>query len=294
MQTILIAESSPPAADLMEKMSSEVGARVVAATSNEEARRILSDSGEEIGAVVVDGNSTGMSGFELMKWIRRRQDLDHVEIIIRAAGTDPAEIQKGLESGAFCFLRKPCPRPQLQAVLKVAISDSELKRSLASTIHEIEDALRLMTEGTFAVHSPKEAESLAVGLGKICDSSPDALGLFELIVNGLEHGNLGIGYQEKGRLLDEGRYEEEMERRLALPENQGKQVTVSVKRASDRVEFLIQDDGPGFDFRKFTAYDKKRTLDPHGRGILLARAMFDVEYIEPGNKVRVTVPVVEH
>ncbi|MEE8585254.1 MAG: response regulator, partial [Acidobacteriota bacterium] len=289
MQTILIAESSPPPPDLLERMSSQIGARVVAASSNDEARKFLSDSGAGIGAVVVDGNSSRMSGYELLEWIRRQQDLDHIEIIIRAVDTDPAEIQKGLESGAFCFLRKPCPTPQLQAVLKVALSDSDLKRNLAATILEIGDALRLMTEGTFAVRSLREAESLALGLGKICGSCPEALGLFELILNGLEHGNLGIGYQEKGRLLGEGRFEEEVERRLALAENQGKQVTVRVKRSADQVEVLIEDDGPGFDFRNFKAYDEKRTLDPHGRGILLARAMFEVEYIEPGNKVRVTV-----
>ena len=56
------------------------------------------------------------------------------------------------------------------------------------------------------------------------------------------------------------------------------------------IEILIEDDGPGFDYSRFTTYDASRTLDPHGRGILLARAMFEVEYIDPGNKVRVTVP----
>jgi hypothetical protein len=47
-------------------------------------------------------------------------------------------------------------------------------------------------------------------------------GLNELLINAVEHGNLGITYDEKIKLVVEGRLESEIERRLALPQNQAK------------------------------------------------------------------------
>ncbi len=44
------------------------------------------------------------------------------------------------------------------------------------------------------------------------------MGLSELLVNAIEHGNLEIGYDEKSRLLQSEGWQGEIDRRLALPE----------------------------------------------------------------------------
>ena len=61
----------------------------------------------------------------------------------------------------------------------------------------------------------------------------------------------------------------------------------------DHLQILIVDCGPGFDFRRYLVFDQDRFLHPHGRGILLARAAVEVEYFEPGNQVRVTLPLAD-
>ena len=59
----------------------------------------------------------------------------------------------------------------------------------------------------------------------------------------------------------------------------------------DHLQVLMADSGPGFDFSSYQTFDRERLFDPHGRGILLARATVDVEYFKPGNQVRATLPL---
>ncbi|MDX1351897.1 MAG: ATP-binding protein, partial [Thiomicrorhabdus sp.] len=113
------------------------------------------------------------------------------------------------------------------------------------------------------------------------------IGLFELIVNGIEHGNLGIGYQEKTRLTAKGTLQAEIERRLDLPENQHKHVEICVERFNDCLQFMIKDCGQGFDYKSYLDYVANRSLHHHGRGIMIANQLsFDaLDYQEPGSKV---------
>src|SRR5262249_28845428 len=75
---------------------------------------------------------------------------------------------------------------------------------------------------------------------------PDPLsayyGLNELMLNAVEHGNLGIG-AEKARLIQEGLWREEIERRLTLNENAEKFVHVTLEADATQVCVWIRDQG---------------------------------------------------
>jgi anti-sigma regulatory factor (Ser/Thr protein kinase) len=117
------------------------------------------------------------------------------------------------------------------------------------------------------------------------------MGLSELLVNGVEHGNLGIDFAEKSRLREADCWEEEVARRLALDENRGKSVRLRVRGDDSRWTFEIHDDGPGFDWRRFLDFDPERAFAPNGRGIALSRQLSfaSLTYLPPGNQVVVTV-----
>ena len=151
--------------------------------------------------------------------------------------------------------------------------------------------MRLMTAGKFSLRTRRQAEALAVHLGAAAGDSQRVVGLLELLLNAVEHGNLEISYQEKGQLLAEGRLEEEIERRLALSRFRDRRVEVEVVRNGRQLEILITDAGAGFDFRRYMKMDTERLFDTHGRGVLLASAALELEYIEPGNRVRATLPM---
>jgi len=152
-------------------------------------------------------------------------------------------------------------------------------------------------EGSFSLHSLKEAQSLSQLLATLSPEHPDLqLGLLELLVNGIEHGNLGITFNEKGELLKNGTWQAEIERRLNLKKYCHKKVRIEFKRTKKQIKFTIEDEGAGFDSDKYIADPPENgTTAPstclHGRGIKLANQLcFDhLKYLGTGSKVTATI-----
>jgi Histidine kinase-like ATPase domain len=149
-------------------------------------------------------------------------------------------------------------------------------------------ALHWLRQGTFAFRSLTEAQELAFALGKLC---PEAelvpIGLVELMVNAVEHGNLELSYEEKRDLCRSGNWRAEVERRLSLDTYRARVATVTVYRQQGGWMFRICDEGPGFEWARFMNLEVGRARDPNGRGIALARSMGfkSLYYEEPGNVV---------
>lgn len=152
-------------------------------------------------------------------------------------------------------------------------------------------AVGLIVSAEFHFRTPRDANDLAIVLSPAGPQPARlALGLLELMLNAVEHGNLGIGGVEKDRLRGLGGFQEEVERRLALPENADKRATLTVLRRPDGISYTIEDMGVGFDWK---AQEEGGHDLPaiSGRGILLARSCaFDkVEYRGRGNRVVATI-----
>ena len=82
-----------------------------------------------------------------------------------------------------------------------------------------------------------------------------------------------------------------MEKRLDMPEYRDRKVTVKMHKNKQNIDFVICDEGEGFDFSGFLEMDPQRAFDNHGRGIAMSRLLsFDyLEYLGKGNEVRVRV-----
>ena len=138
----------------------------------------------------------------------------------------------------------------------------------------------------------EEARDLGALLANTCPDPPaTVIGLTELLVNAVEHGNLGITYEDKSKLYATGGWSDEVHRRLALPENASKRAEISFERADGQLRFTIRDQGRGFDWQTYLQIDPLRAFDTHGRGIAMAnRLSFSViEYRGCGNEVVGTV-----
>lgn len=116
------------------------------------------------------------------------------------------------------------------------------------------------------------------------------LSLTELLVNAIEHGNAGITFEEKTQWLSEHRTIQALvEERLKRPENMGKLIRLQYSIGPLQSEFIITDDGDGFDTSILNTLGQDVSL-VHGRGILLSRKSVDrLEYNEKGNQVKLTV-----
>ena len=148
--------------------------------------------------------------------------------------------------------------------------------------------LELLREARFTFRTLLEAQALAVELSQVCpEPSRAELGLVELLINAVEHGNLEISYEYKSMLCWNGGWRAEIARRLQLAPYASREVSVRFERDRDALRFEISDEGPGFGWHKFLDFDPDRSLDPNGRGIALARnvAFTRLRYREPGNVV---------
>ena len=179
-----------------------------------------------------------------------------------------------MEAGAYYYLTKPYRRDALLAITHAALTDASTRKNLQHQLHEHISALQFLNSGEFIIQTLDEANRLAAFIAQACPN-PDAsvLGISELLVNGVEHGNLGLSYEEKTQLKLNDGWRDEIDRRSALPENAEKQVRLSFQRQDNIVTIRITDQGKGFPWQDFLDFNPDRACDPNGRGIALARMM---------------------
>jgi anti-sigma regulatory factor (Ser/Thr protein kinase) len=182
----------------------------------------------------------------------------------------------------------------LLSVVATAAQDYAHYKEVQGQLRSGLKVLRLLKQADWVIRTVEEAEDIAGVLANACpDPMSTVVGLTELLVNAVEHGSAGITYDEKSTLCASGTWEDEVKRRLALPENLEKSVKIRFERSDGEIRFTITDQGKGFDFQRFLEVDPQRAFDNHGRGIAMARRLsFDrVEYRGCGNEVVGTVRV---
>ena len=102
-----------------------------------------------------------------------------------------------------------------------------------------------------------------------------ALGLNELMLNALEHGVLGIGFERKRALIESGRWLAEIDHLEASAASLGPAgvVVLEYRRINELIRFTVRDCGAGFDWRAYMGLDPLRGDAPNGRGIAIARLL---------------------
>jgi CheY-like chemotaxis protein len=262
-------------------------------TMVENGERALAALGaQSFDAVILDRMMPGLDGLEVLHRMQHDARLRVVPVIMQTAAAGHDQVAEGLRLGAYYYLTKPYHRDSLVAVVNSAVDVMRRRRALSREIEQYQGLLVLLDDGRFRVRTLPDAHALAAGLGTLAADSPSvALGLVELLINGIEHGNLGISFHDKAGLLAADAWEREVEARLALSENADKYVQVHVQREGSVMRISIRDCGPGFEWRRFVDLDESRALHPNGRGIAVARhiAFRSLEFVEPGNEVIVSV-----
>lgn len=290
---VLVVEDEEIAAGLICHTLMEHEHRVTAVADAESAWRALK-SGASFEAILLDRGLPGMDGMALLQRIKADAELRHIPVVMETGLDDSASVREGLAAGAYYYLTKPLQPPLLLAVVDAAIEQYREFTAMRAAVRETGQALSFLEAGTFRCRTLAEARELAHGLAHACpDPGRVALGLQELLVNAVEHGNLGIRYAEKTRLMIEGGWLEEVERREADPAYLARRVTVHLARGAAALKLTIQDEGDGFPWENYLELSPERAFDPHGRGIAMARMLsFDaIEYLGNGNTVTATIAV---
>jgi len=240
----------------------------------------------------------GMSGLDLLRRIKSTQTLRHIPVIIQTGDVGVAQMHEGLAEGAYYYLTKPFHPEIFTGILLSADNECALREDLVAQLAKGHAKfIGLLSEGEFVIQTPEEASLVAVTLAQ-ASLYPEfvAVGLMELFANGIEHGNLEIGYDKKSQCLITNRWAEELAARLADPKHADKRVRVRVKKTPEGFQLTITDDGKGFDWQKLLTDDPvaTRLASPNGRGMAKARVMLDqVQYSGRGNVVTCNLPTLQ-
>ncbi len=289
---ILLVEDEIIFAEIIEEILADAGFSVRHAADGQVAWEILEGGDIAFDAILLDRLMPRMGGIELLGKIKGNPLLDQIPVIMETGSGDAASVQEGLDAGAYYYLIKPFESKVLLSIVGAAVAQYREHQAMQETLRLAERPFAFLDNGVFHFQTLEDACLLANFFAHACPKPSKAiLGLRELLINAVEHGNLGITYQEKGDLIDDDLMHREIARRLGLEEYRNKYVEVVFERKPDELAFTIRDQGEGFEWERYLDFDPERVFDPNGRGIAMARTTsFDsIEYQGNGNTVVATV-----
>lgn len=267
------------------------GYNVVLAQSGNVACDILKNDAD-FDAILLDRMMPNMNGIEVMNFIRNDARVKHIPVIMQTALAATKEIIEGISSGVFYYLTKPYEVKVLLAIVRSAIKDSSLAGKQRNKINNTYLAIKLIECAEFHFRTLEDAAGISTLVSHICPNLDDAyLGISALIVNAIEHGNLGITYKEKTELLLSGLWEKEINNRLQHKEFIDKVAYLKLSIEKGVLKGCIEDMGSGFDCREYMELDPHRVISPNGRGIAISKMVsFDsLEYLGNGSKAIFTI-----
>ncbi len=238
--------------------------------------------------VVTDFNMPFMDGMQLLN--RLKQNFPRVPVIMATAAGSEELAVTALQQGAASYVPKILMARDLGRVVDTVLTASQDRRQTDAVLTAL-----VRQELRFSFPSDRRLVRSAVGtlqefgmrFGVFTDRERTRVGvaLEESLLNAIIHGNLEVS--SKLRDLDDGSYEKLIALRVGKSPYKDRRVEVVAQFSPDQVEFVIRNEGPGFDVSQLPdPTDPENIARAHGRGVLLMRTFMDeVSYNETGNQV---------
>ena len=133
--SILIVDDDPASLTVMQEILAGQGARLVTASSGEEAlRKVLDD---DFAAILMDVRMPGIDGFTTASMIRERKRTRYTPIIfVTGHAEDLTTMFKGYRAGAVDFIVKPVIPDVLRSKLAVFVGLHDMNRILNAELAE--------------------------------------------------------------------------------------------------------------------------------------------------------------
>jgi DNA-binding response OmpR family regulator len=290
---ILTIDDQDEDLEIMNHILHKQNYETVSAANGIEALEIL-EKDQNFDVILLDRMMPKMDGITFLRRIKENAELHNLPVIMQTAADEDKQVMEGIDAGVYWYITKPFSHQLLVTLVKSAMRmNRKMKRKNEMADFYIESRRKLkmgmekLKYCELEFQKLKEAKNIANAISCIFPQSLSMVGaISEILVNSVEHGNLGISFDEKSNYLLEGVWEEQIEYRSKLNENKEKFVTVEVTKSPSFVEMKVKDCGSGFDWKPFLTLDKERALKANGRGIYLASLEFDnIEYKGIGNEV---------
>lgn len=283
---VLLVDDEAFNLEILEELLDDYGYQTDTAENGREACEKLIASPEKFAVVLLDRMMPEMSGMEVTEFMKQHPTLRRIPIIMQSAKAAKQDIEDGLKAGILYYLTKPFGKNELLSIVDNAANYFSDFQGLLLDLASSEQKLEM--PGKIELSTFEEAKQCAISLAQLAsDPEKVVMGLYELLINAIEHGNLGIGYQLKSSLENSSVWLKEVASRMSLPENRSKRVQVEYRLEQGELVYKISDEGDGFDFKAFLEISTSRCLNTSGRGIAVAKILcFDhLEFVQPGNQV---------
>lgn len=222
--------------------------------------------------VVTDMQMPNMDGLQLVEQIRAHYPYVPVILVTGEGSEELASL--ALQRGAAGYVPKShCGellRGTIEHVVELTRSESSFKRLIDSTtLCQFEYLL----ENDVTLISPmlELAQRMCAGL-KMCDETgcvQIGVALEHAILNAIYHGNLEIGTESTGNASL-------IEQRLRESPYMKRRVHVEIRITRDEAQFLVRDEGRGFNVKDVATSGRKKALTGQaGRGLFLMWAFMD-------------------
>ena len=130
-KTVIVVEDEPDAAELFAEMMRVSGFRVLKTYSSTPAISLIAQ--EQPDVVILDIMMPDISGLEVLRFMRREEELMDTPVIVVSAKSMPSDIREGLEAGATLYLTKPVGyldlKKAVEQVMQEGASDSNMEPS---------------------------------------------------------------------------------------------------------------------------------------------------------------------
>lgn len=290
---ILLAEDDESVREYIARLLAKNGYDVAEAVDGKEAIALYEKPGLAFDAIVSDLLMPAVDGRKLAEYNFENRILPFIVCTAVAEAKTALDL---LKFGVHDYVVKPIERKHFLAVVKNAISRHTAMISIGlmspydGNVGEISILSRT---GELQKVTGWIKEKVAGALGK-GGTAKFINFVTEFLLNAHEHGNLGIGREEKAALLEEEKFDIEVKNREA---ESNKRIGVAVSVLKDEVAVKISDDGHGFDYDKQLAMSEDDLLAmltmPSGRGVYMGSRYFDrVQYSDGGASVLVTKSIV--
>jgi sigma-B regulation protein RsbU (phosphoserine phosphatase) len=276
--TILLVDDESLVREELGGMLEDDGYRVITASDGEEGLTVFRTARPDM--VITDARMPRRDGLSLAAAIRGH-DVRVPITVITGHGSE-AMLLDALRVGVTDFVRKPVRVEDLSAALlrmnEVLAIARRIDQKVPGSVRPVEQSWVFETDNDPAgIPAFVEYFVATCAYGADFRSATElSLALRELILNAIEHGNLGVTSEEKRRAIEARRLTELIHQRLADPALAARRATITARRRHHRIDVEIRDQGDGFDWNCLPdPRDPANLLREHGRGVLLARVSVD-------------------
>lgn len=288
--TIAVVDDEEEIRSILFRKLTKIGYNVVPLEEAEDLLSMLKKNEKAIDLVISDIMLKGMDGIELLRYIDSLENPMPV-LLITGHGNIEHAIQ-ALRYGAYDFIRKPFDLTDITSSVN-RILRSKREEKLTDDVGQYilyEKRIFEIPPDTTACNVVSyllTKDLTSAGLCNRTTAGNISLAIKEAIDNAIIHGTLEISSD----IIETSGIKEfyaEVLKRKNQKKYSGRKISIYYELVEDYVEYIIEDEGPGFNYNLLPDPTYPENFYKNcGRGLLIIRTLMDeVDWNDKGNIIR--------